>query len=144
MTTGPPEPCREPWRTTAIRTGSIALAIGAAVGIYQRRIGAAASTTLVALWFTLGGHFAEVLFRNHLRYRIGGQVVVQVLARLLYWFIAGSVLSLGAIASLALVIGRSSSPWPWWAGGAFFIALELAVHLVLRRRGLPSFYDGRG
>jgi hypothetical protein len=35
--------------------------------------------------------------------------------------------------------------WPrWWLGGLVFIGIELVAHLVLRLRGRPNFYNGRG
>jgi hypothetical protein len=139
-----PEPFSEPWRATALRTGSLALAIGIAAGLYERRLAAVPLTTLLALWFTLGGHFAEVLFRNHLRGRIGGQVLVQAVARLIFWFGAGSALYAGVLATRAILTGREAAPWPWWTGGGLFVGLELLVHLLLLARGQPSFYDGRG
>jgi hypothetical protein len=139
-----PEPFSEPWRATALRTGSLALAIGIAVGLYERRLAAVPLTTLLALWFTLGGHVAEVWFRNHLRQRIAGQVPVQAVARLLYWFGVGSVLYAGALATRAILTGRGIASWPWWTGGVLFVGLELLAHLLLLTRRQPSFYDGRG
>lgn len=134
----------EPWRATALRTGTIALAIGVGVGLYQRQLAAVPLTALNALWFTLGGHFVEILVRNHLRDRVGGPAAVQAVARLIYWFIGGSVLYAGALATRAILTGRGAVPWPWWTGGIVFVGLELLVHLVLYARSLPSFYDGRG
>lgn len=139
-----PQPFVEPWRATALRTGTMALAIGVGVGLYQRRLAAVPLTTLTALWFTLGGHWVEVLLRNRLRHRIGGPVPLQVVARLACWFAAGSVLYAGALATRAIIADRSADPWPWWTVGIAFVGLELLVHLVLYARGLPSFYDGRG
>jgi hypothetical protein len=141
---GSQEPFSEPWRATALRTGSLALAIGAAVGLSERRLAAIPLTTLLALWFTLGGHFAEVLFRNRLRARIRGRGLVQAGARLIYWFGAGSALYAGALATRAILTGQGTVPWPWWTGGVLFVALELVVHVLLLARGQPSFYDGRG
>ena len=43
------EPCTEPWRATALRTGAIALAIGVGMGLYQRRPAAVPLATLFAL-----------------------------------------------------------------------------------------------
>lgn len=137
-------PLTEPWRTTALRTGSLALAIGIVAGLVERRLAAVPQWTLVALWFTLGGHVVEVVFLNYLRQRIPGHAVVQRVARLIHWFVGGLALYAGALATRALVSGRGDVPWPWWTGGALFIALELVVHLLMRVRGLPSFYDGRG
>lgn len=59
-------PFSEPWRTTVLRTGSIALGIGLGVGLYQRHLAVVPVVTLLALWFTLGGHYVELLFRNRL------------------------------------------------------------------------------
>ncbi len=142
MATG--EPFTEPWRATVLRTGGIALAFGMAAGLYEKNVAAVPVVTLVALWFSLGGHFVEVLMRNRLRHHVGGSGPVQAVTRLIYWFAAGSVLYAGAVATRAILTGRGLAPWPWWVGGIFFVGLELVVHLVLRARGLPSFYDGRG
>jgi len=134
----------EPWQSTALRTGTIALAIGACVGVSSGRLSVVLPTSLIALWFTLGGHFVEVLFRNRLRYGIGTGPFVQVFARLACWFVGGSALYAGAGATRAILTGRGFPSWPWWTGGAFFVGLELLVHLWLRSHGQPSFYDGRG
>lgn len=138
------EPFVEPWRATALRTGAIALAIGVGVGLYKRQLAAVPLATLLALWFTLGGHFVEVLFRNQLRHRSGGQASVQAAARLVSWFIGGSALFAGALTTRAILTGQGAVPWPWWTGGVAFVVLELLVHLLLHARGQPSFYDGRG
>jgi hypothetical protein len=138
------EPVTEPWRATARRTGTIALAIGVGVGLYERQLAAVPSATLLAMWFTLGGHLVEVIFRDHLRYRMGGQVPVQVVSRLVYWFAGGSALYAGALTTRAILTGRGGAPWPWWTGGVAFVGLELLVHLMLHARRCPSFYDGRG
>jgi hypothetical protein len=122
----------------------LALAIGVGVGLYQRQFAIVPLVTLFALWFTLGGHFLELLLRNQLRQRIGGQAAVQALARITCWFAGGSLLYAGALATRALVTGRAAVPWPWWMAGIAFVAVELLVHLLLRARGQPSFYDGRG
>jgi hypothetical protein len=103
--------------------GAIALVIGVAAGLYQRRLGAVPVTALVALWFTLGGHVVEVFARNRLRPRLGGSAAVQALPRLVYWFAAGSVLYAGALATRALLTGQGAGPWPWWTGGVFFVGL---------------------
>lgn len=138
------KPFAEAWRTTALRNGTITVAIGLGVGLYTRQIAAGLLASVLALWFTLGGHFLEVLFRNRLGPRIGGNATVQAATRLVYWFGGGSVLYGGALATRAILTSRSGVPWPWWTGGAIFTALELAVHLLLYARRQPSFYNGRG
>lgn len=100
---------------------------------------------LLALWFTLGGHFLEVIFRNQLRQRLRHQAsTVHFVARLVWWFAGGSLLYAGALATAATLAGRGPVPWPWWIGGLGFLALELAIHFLLHARGRPSVYDGRG
>jgi hypothetical protein len=138
------EPFVEPWRTTVRRAGLLALAIGVGVGLYARQLATVPLVTLIALWFTLGGHFLEVLLRNQLRQRISGQAAVQALVRIACWFAGGSVLYEGALATRAILTGRGAVPWPWWMGGIAFVGIELLVHLLLYVRGQPSFYDGRG
>lgn len=137
-------PCVEPWPATARRTGGLAVLIGLGVGLYSRHLGLVPTVTLVALWFTLGGHFVEILFRNHLRRYLRLPGAVDVVARLAWWFAGGTVLYAGALATRAALTGRGPAPWPWWSGGVAFLAIELVVHLLLRARGVPSFYDGRG
>ena len=56
----PVQPFTEPWRTTALRTGSLALAVGVGVGLLKRQLAVVPLVALLALWFTLGGHFLEV------------------------------------------------------------------------------------
>lgn len=127
----------EPWRTTLLRTGSLALAFGAGFSLYQHRLAALPRATLFALWFTLGGHFIELLYRNRLRQLISPNPLAQACARLVYWFAGGCVLAAGALATQRF-------PWPWWMGGVLFIGVELVVHFLLLLRRQPSFYNGRG
>ena len=140
----PVPPFTEPWRTTALRTGSLALAVGVGVGLLKRQLAVVPSVALFALWFTLGGHFLEVLFRNRLRQHISDQPTMQALARVAYWFAGGSVLFEGALATRALLGSRMTVPLSWWFAGIAFVGVELLIHLGLRARGQASVYDGRG
>jgi hypothetical protein len=133
----------EPWSTTLLRTVGLAGAIGIGVGLYQRRLVVVPTAALLALWFTLGGHFVEVWFRNGLRPRLSSPLMALV-ARLATWFVGGYVLLRGALWTRSLIAGHGTAPWPWWAGGVFFIGAELAVHLGLRARRQPNVFDGRG
>ena len=56
----------EPWRTTLLRTSSIAVAVGLGAGLVTGRLSAVPGTILVALWVSLGGHFVESRLRFHL------------------------------------------------------------------------------
>ena len=136
-------PFSEPWRTTALRTGSIALGVGLGVGLYQRHLAVVPLVTLLALWFTLGGHYVELLFRNLL-----GPLLTSPgprdLVRLVYWFVGGSVLYALALVTRGIFTGQRAVSWPWWTGGVLFLAVELLIHLLMRVRQQPSFYDGRG
>ncbi len=101
----------EPWRTTALRTGSLALAIGAGVGLLQRHLAVVLPVTLLALWFTLGGHFLELLFRNRLRQYTSGERAIQVLARVVFWFVGGALLFEGMLATRSLLAIQMHIPF---------------------------------
>ena len=70
------------------------------------------------------------------------------------WLVGGIVLAFGMRFTATLLISLGAGHrwvahslvwWPkWWLGGLAFIAIELAVHLVLQLRGKPNFYNGRG
>jgi len=137
-------PFSEPWRSTALRTGSLALGIGIVAGIIQHRLAAVPLVTLFALWFTLGGHFIELWFRNRLGPRVRGTPARQAVARIVYWFAGGSLLYAAALVTRAALADHNAVLWPWWTGGVLFVAAELLIHLLMRARQQPSFYDGRG
>src|SRR5436309_2723715 len=136
------QPCREPLRVTLLRTGTIALVVGAVLatrrgGLGSGGLGRLPTATLLALWPALGGHWVEVWFLNWLRPRISGAPVVQVGARIAAWFVGGAVLALGmALTVMALDGFRPAhlGAWEraWWIGGLAFVGIELVVHLVLQ------------
>ncbi|HEY6808690.1 MAG TPA: hypothetical protein VI160_07870 [Gemmatimonadales bacterium] len=133
----------EPWSTTLLRTVGLALAIGAGVGIYEHRITLVLPSTVLALWFTLGGHFVDLWCRNALRPRLPSRPVA-LLARLAAWFVGGSVLYGWALVTRTWLTGPRRPPVHWWVAGLLFVGAELVVHLGLRIRAQPSVYDGRG
>jgi len=137
------QPFAEPWRNTALRTGSLALAIGIGVGLYRRQFSIIPIVTLLALWFTLGGHYLEVLFRNYVQQRIAPQAL-RASSRLAFWFVGGTTLYAAALATRTALTGRGAESWPWWTGGLVFVGVELVIHLLLQAHGQPSFYNGRG
>ena len=138
------QPFSEPWSRTALRTGALALLVGVGIGLARHRLGMVPFATLMALWFTLGGHFVELLFRNWLWRWVPGGSVGRVLARIALWFAAGVIFA--ALASLTrdVLLQPGPSLIAWWIAGSGFVAVELLIHLGLRARGQPSFYDGRG
>ncbi|HEY4099686.1 MAG TPA: hypothetical protein VGM20_02290 [Gemmatimonadales bacterium] len=64
--------------------------------------------------------------------------------RVVAWFIGGSLLYAGAMATRALFFHHHPSTMPWWIGGVAFIAGELLIHLLLLARGEPSVYNSHG
>ena len=147
MTT-PCLPCREPLRITLVRTGTIALVVGAVLAGWRGGLARWPMATLLVFWFSFGGHSVEIGFLNELRPRLPGVRAVQVGVRVAVWFVGGVGLALGmGLTAMALGFrpGRWSAWGPaWWLGGLAFIGIELVVHLMLLLRGRPSFYNGRG
>ena len=146
------QPYRESLAATLARTGTLAavaglvIAVASPVGLARWPLAA-----LLALWPALGGHFVELWFVNWLRPRLPDGPAVQAAARLGTWFAGGCLLAAG-MALTVMALGPQHARWPrdwhaWWQtcclGGLGFVAIELAVHLVLHLRGLPSFYNRR-
>lgn len=139
------EPHHEPLRTTLLRTGTIALVVGAALALSRGGLARWPMFTLLALWPAFGGHWVEVWFLNWLRPRLSLAPAVQVIARLAVWFAGGTVLAIGMGLTATALGGFRFLHWPtWWIGGLAFIGIELIAHLVLQARGRPCFYNGRG
>jgi len=140
----PWQPCREPLRTTLLRTGAIALVVGAALAPRFGGLAQWPAAVLLVLWFSFGGHWVEVCFLNVLRPRLPAARPGQVAARLAVWFAGGVVLAAG-MKLTAVALGAGPANWPaLYLGGLAFIVVELLVHaarLLLRR---PNVYDGRG
>jgi hypothetical protein len=135
-------PYKEPLRATVARTVAIAVVVGAIIGLRGGLTAWAAASVLV-LWPSFGGHWVEVWFLNWLRPRIPSSRGVQLLARLMVWFLAG-VVFLYCVELTAAAFGRGPR-WPaWWICGLGFIAVELVAHAGLALLRRPSFYDGRG
>src|SRR3954469_14402925 len=90
----PWQPCREPLRTTLLRTVTIAVVIGAVLALPRGGVARWPAATLIALWPALGGHFVELFFLNLLRPRLPASRAVQIVARLIVWFVGGMILAL--------------------------------------------------
>jgi hypothetical protein len=139
------QPCREPLRVTLARTGTIALVVGAILALRSGGLSYWPLAALLVLWPALGGHCVEIAFLNWLKPRLPAARAAQAAVRIGVWFAAGIILMLAMRLTAAALAGDRPSRWPaWWVGGLGFVGIELAVHLVLRLRGRPSFYDGRG
>jgi hypothetical protein len=139
------QPYREPLSTTLLRTGAIAVILGAVIALRRGGISQWPMATLLALWLTFGGHWMELWFLNWLRPRISSARLVQIAARVTTWFIGGIMLAFCMRVTATALAGSSPARWPtWWFGGLAFIGIELLVHLVLQLRGARSFYNGRG
>jgi hypothetical protein len=128
-----------------LRTGTIAIIVGAAIASFRGGPARWPIATLLVLWPSFGGHWVEVWFLNWLRPRLSSTRGVQVAARLAAWFAGGAVIALGMELTGVVFAGFHPASRPlWWLGGLAFIGIELAAHLVLQLRGQPSFYNGRG
>jgi hypothetical protein len=139
-----PSAGEESFRHAVARNVTIASVVGLLFAWQRRDLALLAPVAALALWFSLGGHYVELVFLKGLRPRLPQHRPAQALARLLVWFGGGALLYGGiAITARALPIG-ALAPRPWWFGGALFIGLELVVHALLALRGRPNFYNGRG
>ena len=139
------QPYREPIRSVILRTGTIALVIGAVIATFWGGVARWPLAALLSLWPTFGGHWVEVWFLNWLRPRLSIRHGVQVATRVSLWFIAGVGIAIAMRLTLIALAGVSPRHWPaWWLSGCAFIGIELMAHLVLQVRGRPNFYNGLG
>ena len=139
-------PFQEPLRTTLIRTGTLALLLGALlVRLWGGGLARLPVATLLMLWPSFGGHWVELWFLNWLRPRLSAARAAQVAARVAVWFVGGCGLAIG-MRLTAMAFGEfQRARWPaWWIGGLAFIGLELVAQLASQLRGGPSFFNGRG
>jgi len=128
-----------------LRTGTIALIVGAVLALPRGGLTRWPLATLLVLWISFGGHWVEVWFLNWLRPRIPDARAVQFAARVGVWFVGGTVFAVGMGLTARFLAGFRPTHWPaWWVGGLGFIGVELVAHLFLQLRGRPSFYNGRG
>jgi hypothetical protein len=128
-----------------LRTGTIAIVLGAVLARFWGGLAHWPIATLLVLWPSLGGHWVEVWFLNWLRPRLSAARGVQVAARVGVWFVGGVFFAIGMGLTAMKLAGVRPSHWPtWWLGGLAFIGIELIAHLGLQLRGRPSFYNGRG
>ena len=119
LITSPGQPYREPLRTTILRTGMIAIVVGAVLASIWGGLARWPLFTLLALWVSFGGHWVEVWFLNWPRPRLSMARGVQVAARIGVWFVGGFVLAVGmGLSAMALAGFRPAHRPAWWLGGA--------------------------
>ena len=139
------QPYREPLRSTILRTGTIAIVVGAVIASPGGGWRHWPILTLFVFWPSFGGHWVEVGFLNWLRPRLPIARGVQIAARVGVWFAGGVGLAAGMRLTAASLGAFRRTHWPaWWLGGVIFIGIELMAHLALQLRGRPGFYNGRG
>jgi hypothetical protein len=135
---------REPISRTLARNIAIGLFVGSALALWRRDAGLFVPWSVLALWFSLGGHYVEVLFLNGIRPRIARARLAQVSARLTVWFVGGAMLFVLMALTARLLPVRPPSFGSWWFGALGFIGIELLAHANLALHGLPNFYSGGG
>ena len=133
----------EPFRRTLARNVALAAAVGTVLALQRRDLKLLLPATILAMWFSLGGHYVELAFLNHTRFRVGQGRLTQALLRLLVWSCGGALLY-GGMAATARALAIGAPPLRLWLGSVLLVGIELIVHVVLAVRGLPNFYDGRG
>src|SRR5258708_4413894 len=82
----------EPFRRTLARNVTIAGVVGIVFAFRRRDLELLLPVTALALWFSLGGHYVELVFLNELRARLPQRRLTQALARLLVWSGGGAIL----------------------------------------------------
>ena len=133
---------REPLGTTLLRTGAIAVIAGALLARLMGGLKRWPILALVVFCFTFGGHWVELWFLNWLRPRLPAARAVQMVSRIIVWFVGGLILGLAA-ELVTVLAAYKPAEWPtWWVMGIGFVGLELVVHLLILLRGRPNFYDG--
>lgn len=138
-------PFREPFRTTLMRTLSIAIVAGGVVALTTKHPARWPTLALLMLWPSLGGHWIDLLYLNVLRPRLPRGRTLHLLTRVAVWFAGGVVLATGVQLTVGMFAEHASIGWLTWAtAGALFVAVELVAHAGLHLRGRPSFYNGLG
>jgi hypothetical protein len=132
------------WHRALVRNAALAAAVGAVLAFQRHDLRLLLPIVALASWFSLGGHYIELVFLNGLRARIPQGRFTQGVSRLLVWFSGGLLLYIGMAATARALPIEVPPLRLWWYGGFLLIGVELVVHAVLAMRGLPNFYNGRG
>jgi hypothetical protein len=135
---------REPIARTLARNVTIAAVVGSVLAFRTHDAGLFVPFSVLVLWFSLGGHYVEVLFLNGLRPRIAPARLAQISARVAVWFVGGAILFVLMAATARVLPVRPPSFQSWWFGALGLIGIELLAHAVLAVCRLPNFYSGSG
>jgi hypothetical protein len=139
------QPFHEPLRVTLMRTTATALVVGGLLAWRFARPGAWLLLSGLVFWFTFGGHWVDLWWRNGLRPRIMAGPIVRILARLVFWFGGGVCLGAGVVGTMQFFATTRAMPAPpWFMAGAVFVGVELVAHAALALRQQPSFFNGTG
>ena len=132
----------EPLGNTLRRNLAIAVCVGAGLALQKGQLALVVPFSLLALWFSLGGHYLELVYLRAVRPRLPSSRSARVPARFAFWFFGGTLLFVCmALCARVLPIRVPRIGW-WWLGGVGFIGIELIAHAVLAVRGAPNFYRG--
>jgi hypothetical protein len=99
----------EPFRRTLARNAIISVVVATVFALVQRRLWLIGPVALLALWFSLGGHYVEVIFLNGVRPRIPAVPTIQSLVRILIWICGGILLYWGMALTARVLPVRAPS-----------------------------------
>jgi hypothetical protein len=132
----------EPIRRTLVRNLAIAAVVGAAFAFWKRDAGLLFPFSALALWFSLGGHYVEVVFLNEIRPRISGARLMQRCARLATWFIGGAILYVCMAITARVLLVQPPRLGYGGAAGCFLLVLSFWRMPFLPCGAHPTFYNG--
>src|SRR5215831_12767976 len=108
---------REPLFRTLARNVTIAAVVGSVLAFRTHDAGLFVPFSVLVLWFSLGGHYVEVLFLNGICPRIASARLARVSARLAVWFTGGAILFVLMAATVRVLPVRPPSFQSWWFEG---------------------------
>ena len=89
-----------------------------------------------------GGHWLELLYINHIKFALPGNILVLYVSRLIYWFLSSIPLFMIANFIIGTFLHKNRSLNSWWAFGLLYIGIELFMQLITHLRFKKSFYNG--
>jgi hypothetical protein len=106
------QPYREPLRITILRTGMIAIVVGAVLARWWGGLVRWPMAALLVLWPSFRGHWVEVWFLNWLRPRLSNARGSQAAVRIGVWFVGGIGLAIGMGLTAMALTGFRPPHWP--------------------------------